>query len=102
MKEYRYGTFRLADNLRPLTAICIFVLFSVMSTVLNLSFFFTLVPALLAFLYAWQIIQLHREQFVLRSDSILVFMGRKTSFGTKPNHCNKTTSADFLLFQKTA
>lgn len=32
MKEYRYGTFRLADNLRPLTAICIFVLFSVMST----------------------------------------------------------------------
>ena len=78
MKEYRYGTFRLADNLRPLTAICIFVLFSVMSTVLNLSFFFTLVPALLAFLYAWQIMQLHREQFVLRSDLILVFMGRKT------------------------
>lgn len=78
MKEYRYGTFRLADNLRPLTAICIFVLFSVMNAVLNLSFFFTLVPALLAFLYAWQIIQLHREQFVLRSDSILVFTGRKT------------------------
>lgn len=78
MKEYRYSTFRLADNLRPLTAICIFVLFSVMSTVLNLSFFFTLVPALLAFLYAWQIMQLHREQFVLRSDLILVFMGRKT------------------------
>ena len=28
--------------------------------------------------------------------------GRKTSLGTKPHHCNKATSADFLLFQKTA
>lgn len=78
MKNYRYGGFKLVDNLRTMIEIVVLLIFSILSVVLDVSYVLSSFAALLAVTCMWQMLRLHIEQFVLQKDSIIVYAGKKT------------------------
>lgn len=78
MKNRRFGKFRLRDYCISWISIVLLLLFSIASTVLELSFLFVIFPIVYAVIWLGIILLPHREQFAINSDSITVFLGKKT------------------------
>ena len=78
MKNYRYGEFNPRDYCVSWIAIVVFLLFSIGSIVLKLSFLFAVFPLICAIIRMWIILAPHREKFILYDNSIIVFFCKQT------------------------
>ena len=77
MKNRRFGKFRFRDYCISWIAIASLLLFSIASIILELPFLFVIFPTVYAVVWLGVLLVPHREQFVMSSDAITVFLGKK-------------------------
>lgn len=92
MKNRRFGKFRLRDYCISWISIVSLLLFSIASTVLELSFLFVIFPIVYAVILLGVILLPHREQFAINSNSITVFLGKKTQTISLPSELTLVVS----------
>lgn len=85
MRNYRYGGFRLLDNIWTITGIAVLWIFSILSFLLDISNALSLYAAFLAMICMWQLIRLHMEQFTLQENSIISYAGKNTRIINLPS-----------------
>lgn len=78
MKNRRFGKFRFCDYCISWIAIAFLLLFSIASIVLELSFLFVIFPMVYSAVWLGVLLVPQCEQFVMDSDSITVYWGKKT------------------------
>lgn len=85
MRNYRYGGFRLRDNIWTITGITVLWIYVIISRILEVSYAFTLLAAFLATICMWQLIRLHMEQFTLQENAIISYIGKNTRIINLPS-----------------
>ncbi len=77
MKYYRYGKFRFRDYCVSWIVIVVLMIYSISSSILGLSRFFTILPMIYAMVRLCAILVPQLERFILNNDSITVFRYKK-------------------------
>ena len=85
MRNYRYGGFRLIENIWTIIGIAVLWIYVIISLILDVSYAFTLCPAFLATICMWQLIRLHMEQFTLQEDAIISYVWKNTRIINLPS-----------------
>ena len=76
MKKYRYGKFKIRDHLIIVVKVLIFLLYSTISAILNLSLLLILTPLVYAIIELLVVCLPFREKFVINDSSIDTFKGK--------------------------
>ena len=77
MKHYRYGKFRFQDYWQSWMSIAILLFFAIACFFLRLSFVFVVFPIVYAVIWIWTILSPWRERFIINSDNIISYVGKK-------------------------
>ena len=74
----RYGKFNFSDYCASHFALLVLLSFSVLGWIIEAPVILLFFPIVFALIWAWTIFSPHREQFVIKDDSITTFIGKKT------------------------
>ena len=98
MKKYRYGKFKIRDHLILVVNVLMFLLFSTISAILNLSLLFILTPLVYAIIELLVVCLPFREKFVINDSSIDTFKGKNKNHNGKYSSAAKYGKGGFSPF----
>ena len=74
----RYGKFKFSDYCASYFAVLVLLAFSAFGWILEAPIILVLLSSAFVLIWTWTIYSPHREQFVIKDDSIETFIGKKT------------------------